>query len=57
MIVLDEISYNSKEEERKVDNTFLKYPAYPSGLKFFLKIILTFMNLSLLLNNILSNKF
>jgi hypothetical protein len=47
MIVLDEISQNPKEGERKEDNTFLKYPAYPSGLKFFLKIILTFMNLSL----------
>ena len=45
MIVLDEISQNSKEGERKEDNTFLKYPAYPSGLKFFLKIIVTFMNL------------
>lgn len=47
MIVLDEISQNSKEGERKEDNTFLKYPAYPSGLKFFLKFMLTFMNLSL----------
>ena len=47
MIVLDEISQNSKEGERREDNTFLKYPAYPSGLKFFLKFIPTFMNLTL----------
>ena len=47
MIVLDEISQNSKEGVRKEDNTFLKYPAYPSGLKFFLKFILTFMKLTL----------
>ena len=47
MIVLDEISQNLKEGERKVDNTFLKYPAYPSGLKLFLKFILTFINLTL----------
>ena len=47
MIVLDEISQNSKEGERKEDINFLKYPAYPSGLKFFLKFIFTFMNLSL----------
>ena len=47
MIVLDEISQNSKEGERKEDINFLKYPAYPSGLKFFLKFILTFMNLTL----------
>ena len=32
MVVLDEISQNSKEGERKEDNIFLKYPAYPSGL-------------------------
>ena len=47
MIVLDEISQNSKEGVRKEDNTFLKYPAYPSGLKFFLKFILTLMKLTL----------
>ena len=47
MIVLDEISQNSKEGERKEDINFLKYPAYPSGLKFFLKFILTFMKLTL----------
>ena len=46
MVVLDEISQNSKEGERKEDNTFLKYPAYPRGLKFFLKFIFTFMSLS-----------
>ena len=47
MVVLDEISQNSKEGERKEDINFLKYPAYPSGLKFFLKFILTFMKLTL----------
>ena len=53
MIVLDEISQNSKEGERKEDNTFLKYPAYPSGIlsenhSYFHELKFT---------NILSNKF
>ena len=55
MIVLDEISQNSKEGERKEDINFLKYPAYPSGLKFFLKIHSYFHELNF--KNILSKKF